>query len=188
MSTQVTTDIYGLILAGGESKRMGFDKAMINYHGMPQVDYVAELLERFLPEVYVSLHPNRIYDFSHRVLKDTYFDMGPFGGVLTAFQFKSDVAWLTIPVDMPFVDEAIIVELIMHRDCSKMATCFHDPSSGFPEPLLTIWEPHAYPVLLQKLEEGNTSLRRILSSIDATILMPAVPEKLRGVNSAGPLV
>ncbi|MFT5737968.1 MAG: molybdopterin-guanine dinucleotide biosynthesis protein A, partial [Maribacter sp.] len=32
--------IYGLVLAGGKSTRMGVDKGLITYHGLPQRDYL----------------------------------------------------------------------------------------------------------------------------------------------------
>ena len=38
----------GLVLSGGQSSRMGTDKALIDYHGIPQYAYVYDLLLRFL--------------------------------------------------------------------------------------------------------------------------------------------
>ncbi len=43
-------DIYGLILTGGFSKRMGMEKAQLNYHGKPQFSYLFELIKPFCEE------------------------------------------------------------------------------------------------------------------------------------------
>ena len=47
-----------------------------------------------------------------------------------------------------------------------MATCFHNPDTKFPEPLITIWEPRAYPVLLEFLSQGYSCPRKVLINTD----------------------
>ena len=46
----------GLVIAGGKSTRMQQDKAMIQYHGMPQYQYVYNILQPFCSETFISLH------------------------------------------------------------------------------------------------------------------------------------
>ncbi|HNP08536.1 MAG TPA: NTP transferase domain-containing protein, partial [Cyclobacteriaceae bacterium] len=115
--------LYGLVLGGGLSSRMGKDKGHLNYHGQPQRDYVFKLLEKFCDRVYYSANAQAISD--NNTIKDAYPFQGPLNGILSAFKFQSDVAWLTVPIDMPFVDESIIQFLIDHRDVSRVATCFY---------------------------------------------------------------
>jgi len=47
-----------------------------------------------------------------------------------------------------------------------MATCFHNPETDFPEPLITIWEPRAYPRLLEFLSLGYSCPRKALINSD----------------------
>lgn len=178
-----TPSLNGLVLAGGASQRMGRDKRAIEYHGVSQLDYLTELLQEYVDEVFISCHPDRMANTTHKILKDTFLDLGPYGGVLSAFRFNPNVAWLTVPVDMPLLDAELISQLIKDRDATRLATCFHDPSTGFPEPLLTIWEPRAYPVLLQNISQGISCLRRTLINSDAKVLTMASPEKLRNANT-----
>ena len=44
----------GLVLSGGQSSRMGRDKALIDYHGLPQYAYVYDLLLGFCDKVFIS--------------------------------------------------------------------------------------------------------------------------------------
>ncbi|NNE77041.1 MAG: NTP transferase domain-containing protein, partial [Pricia sp.] len=47
--------IYGLVLAGGKSSRMGKDKGLIPYHGMPQREYLYHLLGRVCDKTFLSI-------------------------------------------------------------------------------------------------------------------------------------
>ncbi len=177
------TDINGLILTGGESARMGIDKGGISYHGVPQRDYLAGLVSKVTGDAYLSCHPERVPESSYPILGDFYLDMGPMGGLLTAFGMDAESAWFTLPCDMPLVDMEIIEELLEAREKSKIATCFLDPESGNPEPLFVIWEHSALPVLLKSKDAGSFSLKKILMDVDCKLVMCAHPEKLRNVNT-----
>lgn len=155
----------------------------MEYHGIPQHDYLFQLLSGFVSEAYISCHPDRIPTTENPVLKDTFLDLGPYSGVLSAFRFNPNVAWLTVACDMPLLNEAVIAQLVSERDPSKVATCFHDPSTGLPEPLLTIWEPKAYPLLLQFLSQGVSCLRKSLINTDSKQLEAIHPEVLRNANT-----
>ena len=175
--------INGLILAGGKSTRMGVDKSEMDYHGVPQSDYLFQLLKAFVSTVYLSYRPDYIPETHYQVIKDTFLDLGPYGAVLSAFRFNPNSAWLAVACDIPMLDESMLELLIRQRDPDKIATCFHDPATGFPEPLITIWEPRAYPVLLQWLGEGNSCLRKILINTDCKIIHTDRPEVLRNANT-----
>ncbi|MEP6951744.1 MAG: NTP transferase domain-containing protein, partial [Ginsengibacter sp.] len=51
---QATPLLNGLVLAGGKSERMGYDKGMIVWHGREQQYYLADLLKNLCEEVYIS--------------------------------------------------------------------------------------------------------------------------------------
>ncbi len=176
-------DINGLVLAGGKSSRMGEDKSMISYHGMPQRDYMLQLLHKIVPDVFLSCLPDNIPVIDYRVIPDTFLDLGPYGGVLSAFRQNPNRAWLTVACDQPLIDESFLKELISQRDPEKIATCYHDPATGFPEPMIAIWEPRAYPVLLQFLSEGRSCLRKALINSDVKQVETDRPELLKNANS-----
>ena len=73
-------------------------------------------------------------------------------------------AWLTVAVDMPFVDELALERLVAGRDKTKMATCYYNRETRQPEPLLTLWESIAYNPLLSFAENGNISPREFLKT------------------------
>ena len=153
--------LKGLVLAGGKSMRMGKDKGAIDYHGKPQREYMANLLTKFCEETYIST-AGKMEGCNLPKLEDSFVGLGPFGGILSAMKKDTNAAWLVVACDQPLLDENHLQKLVSERDPRLAATCFHNPETAFPEPLITIWEPRAYPILLQFLAQGYSCPRKVL--------------------------
>ena len=158
--------LHGLVLAGGKSQRLGHDKTVIDYHGEEHWSYLAKTLSDSCDQVFVSKRPDQdSRESQYEELDDAFVGLGPFGGILTAFKHAPNNAWLVVASDLPFASEAIDA-LIAQRNPSKVATAFHNPDTDFPDPLMTIWEPRAYPVLLNFLAQGYSCPRKALINSD----------------------
>jgi molybdenum cofactor guanylyltransferase len=179
-----TPPLYGLVLAGGKSLRMGLDKGLIDYHGKPQREYVADLLGNFCEQTFISCRPEQVAEIGdgYRVLPDTFLGLGPFGAILSAFRENPDCAWLVAACDLPLLDDATLAQLVKSRNPSRVATAFNSPANEFPEPLITIWEPRAYPALLQFLAQGYSCPRKALINSDVELINAADPLALTNVN------
>lgn len=174
--------IKGLVLAGGKSMRMGHDKGVINYHGKPQREFMAELLSEFCEETYLSMSKEG-NENNFPVLVDSFSDLGPYGGILSAFRKDPNAAWLVVATDIPLLDKEALQFLIENRNLSKTATCFHNPETNFPEPLITLWEPRAYPRLLNFLSLGYSCPRKALINSDIEELRLERTEVLDNANT-----
>jgi len=161
--------VQGLVLAGGKSSRMGRDKKELNYHGKSQLEHTVALLEKNLLKTYVSLAQNQKID-KHDFIQDKFVDLGAFGAICSAFQHDPNKAWLVLATDLPFVDDTIIQLLLKHRNPKKIATAIKGKSKQFVEPLITIYEPKAYPVLLSYLAQGYSCPRKVLINSDVEIV------------------
>lgn len=176
--------LYGLVLAGGKSTRMKRDKATLDYHGKPQQEYMFELLEGVCEKVYLSCRDEaQSAEAPHDCVLDTFIGLGPYGGILSAFMYEPNVAWLVVAVDLPYLDKATIDNLVEHRNPSKVATCFIDPKNEFPEPLISIWEPRAYPKMLDFLSRGHSCPRKVLINTDAEVLTERDARALTNINT-----
>jgi len=182
-NNQQWTPLHGLVLAGGDSSRMGFDKGLIPYHGMPHREYLLQILSRFTVQSFLSCRPGQIIDGDLPVIEDSFTDLGPLGGLLSAFKFDETCAWLVVACDFPLLDESAILELTEVRNPEVYATAFYDARSALPEPWITIVEPKLYPVLLEKIARGKTSLRGALQDYPISLVTPTRPEILLNVNS-----
>ncbi|WP_313003331.1 NTP transferase domain-containing protein [Chryseobacterium gleum] len=177
--------LNGLVLAGGKSQRMGNPKDKINWHGKEQRYFAADLLTPFCDEVFISCRQDQLENFdpNYNALTDTFLNMGPFGGILSALRSKRDTAWLVVACDLPLLDEKSLEFLIENRNIEKAATTYESPFDGLPEPLITIWEPKSYPLLLNFLGSGITCPRKVLINSDTLILKPGNPDSLMNVNT-----
>jgi molybdopterin-guanine dinucleotide biosynthesis protein A len=179
--------LNGLVLAGGKSTRMGFDKATIQWHAKEQQYYAADLLKEVCATVFISCRPDQQKEInsSYQILPDTFTGIGPYGAILSAFHEKPDGAWLVVACDLPLLDTQTLQYLKEHRNISAMATAFESPYNHFPEPLITIWEPKSYPVLLSFLSQGITCPGKALRNMDTAVLKIQHPETLTNVNTPG---
>jgi len=177
--------LNGAVLAGGKSLRMGQDKGAMLWHGVEQRAYVAGLLSKFCDEVFISCRDGQqVSDRVYPLLPDAYEHMGPLGAILTAFKKDPESAWLIIACDLPLLDEAALSYLIEHRNKNAIATTYESPFDGLPEPLITIWEPAAYPYLLGAVEEGYKCPRKaLIKSENVTILKAKDPNALMNTNT-----
>ncbi|WP_343687657.1 NTP transferase domain-containing protein [Chryseobacterium gleum] len=177
--------LNGLVLAGGKSQRMGSPKDKMNWHGKEQRYYAADLLASFCDHVFISCRQDQLENFdpNYNALTDTFLNMGPFGGILSALRSKRDTAWLVVACDLPLLDEKSLEFLIENRNIEKAATTYESPFDGLPEPLITIWEPKSYPLLLNFLGSGITCPRKVLINSDTLILKPGNPDSLMNVNT-----
>lgn len=177
--------VNGLVLAGGKSVRMGKAKDLLHWHGKEQRYFAADLVAPFCEEVFISCRQDQLENFDpgYKALTDTFLNMGPFGGILSALRSRRDTAWLVVACDLPLLDPKSLEFLLRSRDPEKAATTYESPFDGLPEPLITIWEPKSYPLLLHFLGMGITCPRKVLINSDTLILKPENPDALMNVNT-----
>ena len=177
--------LRGLVLAGGRGERMQTDKGKLHYHALDQRQHTAALLGEFCPDVRVSVRPDQTADLPAglKPLPDTFLNLGPLGGLLSAFQADPNAAWLVLACDLPFLTRHTLEFLVTNRQPARAATALKSPWNDFPEPLVTIWEPRSYGQLLRFLGLGYSCPRKALINSDIELLEPPVPAELRNVNT-----
>lgn len=179
-------DVYGLVLAGGVSQRMLHDKALINYHGEPQLLWTYRLLASLLPCVFVSVRAGQCAEPVRRGLPqivDTREHAGPAAGILAAQALYPQVAWLVVACDLPRLDAATLQQLLRARDPARAATAFISAHDGLPEPLCALWEPCSHASLAARVKAGRPCPRKALIECDTLLLQPRTPDALNNINT-----
>ena len=183
--------LYGLVLAGGHSRRFGRDKAAIEVNGETLLARTVALVTPLVLSVYVSVRPEQRDEalrgrFS--LLPDTLVDGGPAAGLLAARELAPQAAWLVTACDLPLLDAVTLARLVVAREPSAGATAYRSPRDGRAEPLCAIYEPAALEQLAERAEKGaSLSPRDLLESGNTCWLEAESSEALANVNEPGDL-
>ena len=178
--------LYGLVLSGGKSTRMGTDKGLIEYHGVPQREYLYNLLSQVCEDTFISLREDQEAELPEamKTIVDLNEFKGPYNGLLSAHKKYPDVAWLVLACDLPLMDLDALKKLISQRDSAKVATAFALKENPLPEPLCAIWEPQALQQSIAYLESGSgTCPRKYLINHDTKLVFPECENVLLNANS-----
>ncbi len=170
------TKTFGLVLCGGKSTRMGMDKALLEYHGIPQYQWATNLLAGFCDTVYCSVSKALADQIEGPIIIDNELDQGPLGGIHSAFEFNPEVNWLVMPCDMPELQSSEI-ELLVER---KKACCFK--IEGRINPLLSYWPNELIKSVKQAYGKGMRSPKRLVDQLGFEYLEPTNLAFHRNIN------
>ena len=179
--------MFGLVLAGGKSVRMGSDKGTMLWHGKEQRYFVADLLGLYCSKVFISCRAEQAdqIDMQYTTLIDNFEGAGPAVGILSAFNAYPEAAWLVVACDLPLLNKQTLEYLILNRQKNAIATTFKSPYDSLPEPLITIWEPAAFEVLKAHIADGYSCPRKALIRNEARVkmLIPIDKDALMNANT-----
>ncbi|HKK32114.1 MAG TPA: molybdenum cofactor guanylyltransferase [Desulfomicrobiaceae bacterium] len=161
----IQSNVKALILAGGQSSRLGRDKTRIRFKGMTLLERSIGLARQFCTEVAVSGRDRRVIQgLDVDWVEDGTERIGPMGGILTGLHhFRAPV--LVLACDLPLLDPATLGRLFKARDerpQEALMTTFVQRETGFIEALLAIYEPEATDLLEATLADGVYKLSRAI--------------------------
>lgn len=155
----------GVVLCGGESRRMGVDKSLINYHGVAQREHVKKLMIPICSPLVLSVGSNE--DDSEEAFPDLpeYAGNGPLSGLLTLHHLFPEKSILLVGCDYPLILQSQLRALIPSASVQVDAVCYVSGASLRPEPLLT-WYSAAFceQIRIEFEQTGNNSLRKYLEN------------------------
>jgi len=183
----MSAPLYGLILAGGRSKRMGHDKAAVRYGERSQLERAFGLLAPLVARCFISVRADQQADALRsrfpQIIDSVEGIDGPAAGIDSALRAHPDAAWLVLACDLPFLDAATLQHLIARRDPARIATAYRSAHGGLPEPLCAIYEPLARTALQAYLAGGRNCPRKFLIQSDTLLLDQPHAEALDNVNT-----
>lgn len=163
-------DCTALIMAGGQSQRMGQDKASLLLGEQSLLQHVSAIVLPMFAQVVVSVRAPRP-DIALPQVCDTYPDAGPLAGLYAGLS-GARTAWVfAVATDMPFVRTKLIEQLAALR-ADLLATGAERPRAivpvvgGHPQPLAAFYARDSLPVIEGLLaSEGRCGLRTALARL-----------------------
>ena len=157
------TDCTAVILAGGDSRRMGRDKAMLPLGERTLLQHVADSVAQVFPQVIVSVREPRAGLDLPQVC-DALPDGGPLAGLAAALE-RIETPWLfAVGCDMPFVSPKVIEVLALSRAGHQAVV---PVVQGHPQPLASFYARDCLDAIRDiQAGGGKRSLRALLERLD----------------------
>ena len=150
--------IFGVILAGGQGRRMGgADKALLRLSGQTLIHRAVDRLEPQVERLAISANgdPTRFDRFGLTVLGDDA-SLGPLSGILSALNWAATLgatAVVSAPVDCPFLPPDLAPRLCLAAESSPSGTALA-ASGGVLHPTFGLWPTALRAQLAQFLTSG----------------------------------
>lgn len=149
-------DLTGLVLAGGASRRMGADKAVLDVGGRPLVHHVARRLAAVCVDVLVAPGARRLDDLPWRQVADHDAGQGPLAGIIGGLAVTPTPLLAVVAVDMPDVDATLLASLADVWD--GVAAAVVPVVAGRPQPLHAVYAVRAAVALTAAFSSGQRSV------------------------------
>ena len=159
--------ISGIVLGGGQSRRMGRDKRRLYWEGEPFLDRVCRLMDDLFDEVLV-VTAQEDYDCSHlpvRLVTDKIPKKGALGGLYTGLMEAQNSLTFVVACDMPFLLKESIARLCLEPASDVLVVKL---STGM-QPLHARYSKRCAPVIEQMIHEGDLKLQNLVSRSDLTV-------------------
>ena len=155
-------DCTAIILAGGDSQRMGRDKAMLALSGRPLIETVIDNLQSMFAVTLLSVRTPRP-EISLPQVCDSQADGGPLTGLVTALEQITTRWAFVVACDMPFISPALIKLLAQYR---AQQDAIVPVVQGRLQPLAAFYSASCMASMRASLSLGDKSLRTAISRLD----------------------
>ncbi|WP_151756501.1 molybdenum cofactor guanylyltransferase [Dictyobacter vulcani] len=186
MSYTLLNETTGIILAGGQSSRMGRDKALLPLPGEQRLTFVSHLAtllsstcqdvllvarDQDQANLYLPYLPSSVH-----LITDATPHIGPLMGLYSGLRAMTTAYAVVTAVDMPFVQPALL-ELLVAQ--ARADTIIMPMVGGVPQVLLALYPRSVLPLIEQRLQEGRRDPRSLLQLAQ---VLPLEEAQLRTVD------
>ena len=153
----------GIILAGGENRRMGTDKAFLEINGKPLVERILAVFSMLFTRIIVVTNtPDRYRSYDVEAVPDALDIRGPLTGIYSGLQRSSDEYNFVAACDMPFLNPGLISymgEIAVGQDAVV------PKFNGFLEPLHAIYRRRILPIMEAQIRLQDRRIRGLFDHI-----------------------
>lgn len=164
------------LLAGGRSRRMGRDKALIKWEGTPLWQFQLSKLRELNPaRLLISCREEQgLQSAAEFVFDPPGSDDGPLGAITRCLELVQ-MPLLVLAVDMPWMTTSFLRAEVLRGG-------FFRGDHGF-EALAAVYEPRMLPAMQEALQSGRLALQRVIEACEVEI-RPILPEQANSFRNA----
>ena len=173
----------GVVLVGGASRRMGTDKASIDFNGTTLLDRTVAVLSEVFTSVVIS--GGDLASQGVRVIPDLVPGLGPLGGLDTAYRTAAGRNVFLLAVDMPFVDVPTVRAI---ADPAIPGMSVRVPlAAGRQQPLCAVYGSGLGPVVRDRIEGKDRSMESLFGVVDVEEISGLDDDVFTNVNTQADL-
>lgn len=167
------TKLTGIILAGGKSRRLGTNKALLELNGKKMIDYPVRLLEQCCSRIIIS--SNESLSFPYPVIPDAIKENSPMAGIYSCLLHSLTPCNAVLSCDMPFLSKELILYLAARAERNKIVVPVHH--DNLMEPLCAIYPTDAAASIYESMEKKQFTLHDYILSRPHRLV--TISEKLK---------
>lgn len=170
MNSVGNSAITAVILAGGQSRRLGRDKAVEPFDGEPLIRRVIRRASEAVSAshvVVVVADPARAaalpLDVDHQTAVDAFPDCGSLGGIYTGLDASTNEWSLVVACDMPFLSAPLLAHMAgLRKGCDAVVPVV----DGRPEPTHALYTRRCLPAIESRLRAGQLKISGFFDDVD----------------------
>ncbi len=159
----------GFVLTGGASRRMGRDKALLEWDGATLVGCIASRVREAAGSVTLAGHPERYSALGLPAIADRRQDAGPLAGIEAALAATVADWNLIVACDMPGVTAAFLEALLDAAEHSDADCLVPVAPDGRPQPLCAVYHRRCLEPFAEALDRGVRSVAGALKLVRAAL-------------------
>ena len=161
-------DVTAFVLAGGQSTRMGREKAMLELGGSTLLERALQLALTVAAEAMVVGSRGEFERYG-RLLEDVYPGQGPLGGIHAALWASPTDLNLILAVDTPFLEARFLEFLVAQARESGAVVTLPRTADGF-HPLAAVYRRAFRETAEQALAEGRNKIDALFAEVETRVL------------------
>lgn len=158
----------GIILAGGQSSRMGQNKALMRMSGVTVIERIASELDKIVDELLIVTNSLREYDFLKiQLVEDEQKGKGPLAGIQAGLKASRSDQNLIVACDMPFISTSLGQFLLEELRDYQAAIPKLD---GRIHPLFGAYHKDVLPMVTQCLANNELRIQSLLHHVQVKMV------------------
>jgi molybdopterin-guanine dinucleotide biosynthesis protein A len=169
-------DITGIVLSGGKSKRMGNDKAIVQFDGKTFIQHSIDALTPLSNTVFIVSNSSEHDAFNIKRFNDIIENSGPLAGIYTGLYYSKTPYNIILSCDIPLIHNSVLEQLITQYSDEYDVVLVKSKQKTMP--LIALYHKRCLDMCLRLLYSGEKRLSEFINQLHSrTIILEQNLEK-----------
>lgn len=153
----------GIILSGGENRRMGRDKAFLKLGELPLIEHILKALRSVTDRIIIVTNSPEAYaSYDVTVVTDASDKRGPLTGIYTGLLHSQDEYNIVVACDMPFLNPRLLAYM---ADLAEKYDVVLPKVGDYVEPLHAVYRKALLPLIESRLQQDERKIRGLFNEV-----------------------